>query len=115
MPTSFANGTQTAVINTEHTLASVNQVGTYVLFVDLVNMAAGDRLEIRVKKRALTGGTSRTLIKIDRDGDQNADDEAVETRPIGTYLAETDGLIFTLKQTAGTGRNFPWVVEKYAS
>lgn len=109
-----ASGTQAATINTEHTLRDVNAAGVYTLHVDTVNMAAADTLELRVYQMALTGGTRRVL-----DGfpltytNAQTGVEIKITLPVGNELTDAGALRFTLKQTAGTGRNFPWKVLKY--
>jgi hypothetical protein len=110
--TVFANGTQTATIGTEHTLASVNQAGVYRLRVDTAAMTATDMLELRVKSKVLTGGTTRGEDLGVYTGVQPTDQLIKRSETYETDLAETDGLVFTLKQTAGTGRAFPWCVTR---
>lgn len=101
-------GSQTAVISTEHTLATITAAGTYQLVVTLRNLADGDELELRVKIKIRTG-------------------EVLEEVFLGTYShAQGNNLIAispptpgvvewvaTLKQTAGTGRVFVWSVAEY--
>jgi hypothetical protein len=110
--TAFASGTQTATIGTEHTLASVNAAGVYRLRVDTVNMTITDALELRVKSKALTAGTLRGEDVVLYTGVQPTDQLVKRSETYETDLAETDGLTFTLKQTAGTGRAFPWCVTR---
>jgi hypothetical protein len=110
--TAFASGTQTATIGTEHTLASINLAGVYRLRVDTVNMTATDALELRVKSKALTGGTVRGEDIGFYTGVQPTEQLIKRSETYETELAETDGLTFTLKQTAGTGRAFPWCVTR---
>ena len=112
--TAAGSGTQTAVINTEHTLLSVNAAGVYTLHVDKNAMASGDVLELRIYRIVLTGGTARVVKVYEFSGAQLADDMQFDSRPFGNELTDTDSLKFTLKQTFGTGRNFPWKVLKYA-
>ena len=50
---SVASGTQTAVINTEHSLAQLTGVGIYVAEVDLSALDAGDTVELRLKTTVL--------------------------------------------------------------
>jgi hypothetical protein len=109
---SFASGTQTATVTTEHSLASVNVSGTFRLWVDLVNLATGDVVELRVKGKVLAGGTKRGIEVIAFAGAQPADALIAVSDAYETDLSESDGLEFTLKQTFGTGRNFPWKVRK---
>lgn len=96
------SGTQTAVISTEHTLITETEAKTLVLIVDTVNMVAGDELELRVKMKVLTGGTA-ALAYYAVFANAQAD-------PIKLSIPITApfGCVATLKQTAGTGRNFDW-------
>jgi hypothetical protein len=111
--TAHASGTQTAVIGTEHFLTSPNVAGTFTLHVDAVNMVAGDTLELRIYQMVLTAGTQRVAYKIEYIGAQPTDDLIKISVPISNELTDANALRFSLKQTAGTGRNFPWKVLKY--
>ncbi len=51
MATSESSGDQTAVVTTEHTLDTITDAGTYVLYVDTSNMVLIDELELRVKTK----------------------------------------------------------------
>ena len=108
MPTSAASGTQTAVIGTEHTLGSaITTPGDYVLKVDKAAMQSGDALELRIYDTVLSGGVSRVVYKYTAPpGAQSADDMIAVSVPIPIDV----GVTFTLKQTAGTGRSYPWKV-----
>jgi hypothetical protein len=112
--TAHASGTQTATVTTEHFLTSPNVAGTFTLHVDCVNMAAGDSVEFRIYQMVLTGGTSRVAYYARYDGAQPDDDEIKISIPISNELTDTNALRFSLKQTLGTSRNFPWKVLKYA-
>lgn len=101
-----SSGTQTAVISTEHSLAAPTSAGVRALEVDTVNMVAGDILELRIKVAALSAGTQRVLYYQRYLDAQSADDLIKISVPIPS----SQGATFTLKQTAGTGRNFPWAV-----
>lgn len=113
MPTSPANGTQTAVIGTEHQLADTAVAGVYSFHVDKNAMVAGDVLELRVYQMVLTGGTSRVVYEQTFYGAQASDDQIAISAPIGNELTDATALRFSLKQTFGTGRAFPWKVLKY--
>ncbi len=102
MPSSSANGTQTAVITTEHTLATIAVAGVYQLEIDLTNMANGDVLELRAKMKVLTGGSAIEFLI-----GQYANIQS-QKGAVSVPLASLYSLAFTLKQTAGTGRNFDW-------
>lgn len=112
--TAFASGTQSASVGTEHTLADVNVAGAFVPIVDLVNMAAGDVVELRVYQIVLTGGTRHVLYKAVRMDAQPTDDTVVSFPPVSNELTDAGSVRFTLKQTRGTGRNFPWKVIQHS-
>lgn len=115
--TAPSTGTQTATISTEHTLADVAVAGTYTLHVDANAMAAGDTLELRVYQIVLTGGTRRLVYLGTFTGAQDASTNDLApikiSVPISNELTDTGSIRFTLKQTAGTGRSYPWKVLKY--
>lgn len=112
--TAFASGTQAASIGTEHFLANVNEAGVYTFHVDTVNIAAGDALELRVYQMILTGGTARVAYFVMYSGAQSTDDLIKISVPISNELTDAQSLRFSLKQTYGTGRNYPWKVLKHA-
>ena len=112
--TAEATGTQTATVGTEHTLRDVATAGTYTLHVDKVNMVAGDVLELRAYQMVLTAGTRRVAYLARFADAQPTDDMIAISVPISNELTDAGSLRFTLKQTAGTGRQFPWKVLKYA-
>lgn len=99
-----SSGSQTAVISTEHSLAAPSTSGVYVLSVDLTNMAAGDVLEVRLKKKVLTGGTIHGGYVVTISDAVSVDDAVLISVPVpGPF-----GVTATLKQIAGTGRAFDW-------
>jgi hypothetical protein len=108
------SGTQTATVTTEHTLLDVAIAGTFTLHVDLVNLAAGDVVELRIYQIILTGGTRRVAYYDSFTDAQVADNMIAISVPISNELTDAGSLRFTLKQTLGTSRNFPWKVLKYA-
>ena len=106
MPTVEASGTQTATIGTEHTLATVTTAKTLLLIVDKNAMVGSDKLELRSKTKILSGGTTRVEDIGRYFGAQSADDKIARSIPIPS----DQEAVFTLKQTAGTGRAYPWKV-----
>ena len=106
MPTQPNNGTQTAVIDTEHTLATITTAGVYELAVDTNAMVAGDTLVLRIKDRVLTGGTNRLTYSATY---ANAQASFIKKSPPIVVLFNC---VFTLEQQDGTGRNFPWCINK---
>lgn len=112
--TAYATGTQTAVIGTEHFLSSPNEAGVYTCHIDTILMAAGDVLELRVYQIILTGGTARVAYFVGYSGIQPTDDVIKISVPISNELTDANALRFSLKQTFGTGRDYPWKVLKHA-
>lgn len=107
----FASGTQSATVTTEHFLSSPNEVGIYICYVDLVNMVAADEVEIRGYHMVITGGTSRVLYYKRFQGAQPTD-ALIYKFIIENDLTDTNAVRFSLKQTLGTSRNFVWSVIK---
>lgn len=108
MAVSVSNsGSQTATINTEHTLgAAITTAGIYQLKVDMANLAAGDVLELRMYGKVRSTDTERLMWG------------PVSYGPVppsvGIAVSPADvcavSVKFTLKQTAGTGRAYPWAI-----
>lgn len=112
-PTAVANGTKTPTVGTEATLFQTTAPGTFTFDVDTVNMQAGDVLELRVYKMVLTGGTARVAYMARFYDAQPTDDLIKITVPVSTPLSDSGALTFTLNQTTGTARAFPWSVNQY--
>lgn len=106
VPVSVINGSQTAVVSTEHTLATITEAGVYVLKADLGAMLSGDTLELRGKTKVRSGDTSREEYFLSKSGAQTQANVASDP------IVVTTEVVFTLKQTAGTARAFPWNVMK---
>jgi hypothetical protein len=71
-------------------------------------------LELRDNQMVLTGGTSRVAYYAQFTDAQPSDDLVKISVPVSNELTDTNALRFSLKQTAGTGRAFPWKVLQYA-
>ena len=99
-----AEGSQTAVISTEHTLTTITTAGTYVLVVDLANLVNGDAVELRIKTKLTSGDTSQLAYVASYQHAQSEDN--VYSIPVPAPIE----FVATLKQTAGTGRAFIWAV-----
>lgn len=102
--------TQTATIGTEHTLLTPTTAKTRVLTVNLRNMTGSDRVEIRVYNKTLSTdsiltSTNTHLVYLATFAGVISD-PVVQTVPIPVAY----GCLFSLKQTAGTGRAFDWHV-----
>lgn len=100
--TSVGSGTQTATIDTEHTLDTETTAGVYILVVDASNMANGDVVTLRLKTKYATGGTSRLAFEATYAHAQAMPNIYSPPVPVDTEI------IATLEQTDGTGRAFYW-------
>lgn len=103
---SVGDGSQTATIDTEHTLDTETTAGVYVLCVDLANLANGDTVVLRIKTKCRSGGTSRLAWLASYSHVQVCNN--VYSVPV---VADIECLA-TLEQTDGTGRAFPWSLIK---
>ncbi len=102
-----ASGTQSAAVSTEHDLVATDTTdGVFQFCVDLAAMAGGDVVELRVKEKCLSAGTQRTVWTAVYSNDVTND------LSVSPPLILMHGWAFTLKQTAGTGRSFPWSARK---
>lgn len=106
MPVYNSSGTQLCVINTEHTLGDLAGNKYYSAYIDTFNMASGDTLEIRVYVKAKAGGTSRIIYGPPSTTLTGAQVEQVQF--IAPLPCPTNQWKLTIKQTAGTGRNYDW-------
>ena len=106
----FGSGTQSATVTTEHFLSSPNVVGVFTLYVDLVNMAANDVVELRAYKMTIAAGTQRVAFFAQFAGVQPTDALIAMSVQIPNDLTDANAVRFSLKQTFGTSRNFPWAV-----
>ena len=106
MATSEASGAQAATVTTEHTLATISTDGTFVLYVDTSAMVLIDELELRVKVKVKSDGTTREFLI--------ATYAHVQGQPVKASIpvASINECVFTLKQTAGTSRTFNWEIIK---
>lgn len=97
-----ASGT-TTTDGTEQSLATPSTSQVYCFDIDTAAMAAGDILEIRVKKTVLTGGTIRTAWRA-TVGPSPLAEPIVVTPPLNCPF----GCTVTIKRVAGTDRAYPW-------
>lgn len=111
MITAHASGTQAAVIGTEHFLVNVNEEGKFTGIVDVSAMVDGDVLELRAYQMTLTTGTPRVVDLIILYGAQPTDQLIIEWgNNLKNELTDAQSLRYSLKQTLGTGRSYPWKV-----
>lgn len=111
--TVVASGTLASVVASEEQIARVQANGSYVLLIDLANMTGTDQLTLRAKQAVLSGGTRNTAYDYTpaAAGAQSDPDVLMISLPISSpYDAE-----WTLEQTAGSARNYPYDVVKVAA
>ena len=94
--------TQTAVVDTEHTLDTETDPGVYILVVDLNELTYGDTVILRIKTKNQTGSTSRLAYEATFSNAQAEMNKYSPAIPVDTEI------ICTLEQTDGTGRDFDW-------
>lgn len=99
---SVANGTQSATIDSLHTLSSQTGVGVYVLKIDTGNMVTGDTLEISIFDKVLSGGTLRLTQFVKLVDAQDVPNWRSDAIPVDVEIS------VAIKQTSGTGSSFPW-------
>lgn len=104
MPSVHSSGSQTTTVPTEHTLATITDVGVFILYVNVTPMVNDDFLTLLLKKKVLTGGTS-TVAQTGFYAHAQSD-KIAESLPIFSAFE----LIVTLNQTAGTSRTFEWEI-----
>ena len=104
MPSNKSEGSQLTVITTEHTLATVTDAGNYLLKVDLNVMALGDIVELRVKSKVRSTGTTRLM---DMGVYTNVQDSLIS---VSIPDATVEEIVVTLTQTAGSVRTFDWAL-----
>lgn len=109
MATEVASGTLAATVGSEHILWEDTAAnGTYQLVVNLSALAAGEVVELRIYRSVLSTDAAPTLYTVQ---------QFQGPPPLGGVVVSTPALTtkhlrFTLRQINGTGRSFPWAVEK---
>lgn len=97
-------GSQSATVTTEHTLATVTDAGTYVLAVDLANMAKADEVVLRIKTKLTSGDSSQLAYEAIFANVQN------EKNSYSIPVPSPIEFVASLTQTTGSSRTFIWVI-----
>lgn len=103
MATSNSNGSLTAT-GGEDNIQTITTSGSFVLTIDTNAMALGDEIVIRVKHKVRSVGTTRLYDEVVYAHNQ---DRQVK---ISIPAPSTNEVVFTLEQTAGTNRTYPWEI-----
>jgi hypothetical protein len=91
------SGTQTAVINTEHTLHTNAGAKNFVLIVNTENLLNDEILELRIKTKVISTSTADEVYVATYN---HAQGQKVKYSPPVPATGQTAGTSFTLKQTA---------------
>ncbi len=100
--------TERSLPNDSTTLTPIDSAGIFELSLDLANLAAGDSVVLRIKKKVLSSGTQRLVRDVVFVG---AQDEPVYVHPSITLRHGWD---ITLQKLAGTDRTIAWSIERIA-
>lgn len=98
------SGTQSATLDTEHTLDNDTGGKTYVLVVDTGAMVDGDVTILRIKTKVLSGGTLRLAYSATYAHAQGDPNKYSVPVPANVEIE------CSLEQTDGTGRSYPWAL-----
>ena len=114
IPVVVASGSQTATLDSLHTVLSTTTPGIYVFRVDLdaltIVSGVGEVLELTINTAILSGGTVRQAFFATAMAGTDANKVLISPEIVCPFGAD-----FILEQptTAGaTGRAFPWSVER---
>lgn len=103
--TEHASGSQTATLDTEHTLTGAESGdGILQVFIDANAMVTGDVTIIRIKEKARAADTQRVVYRATLNGVQS---EPLWASPALIVMHDWD---VSLEQTDGTGRAYPWSI-----
>ena len=110
----WAASSMTPTVGTETFVPSVSAIGVYTFHVDSGSVASGDVFELRTYQMILTGCTTFVAYMDSFQGVQPTDDRIKVSVPISNDLAEASAVRFSIKQTIGTARPFPWKVLRHS-
>lgn len=104
MPTLNTSGTLSATAS-ENTLATLTTNNTFVLVFDLLNMANGDTIIVRIKTKVLSGGTTATIYSA-----MYANDQGSVTVQQSVPVPSDQEFVATIERTTGANFNIPWKI-----
>lgn len=105
MPVTIPNsGSQTAILGTEHVLATITTEGVYQLEVDAANLVNGENLTLKIYGKVRSTDTEALIYEAHFENAQVK--QFLQSLAVPTpHHAK-----FTLEQNGGIGRAFPWGV-----
>lgn len=101
------SGSQTCVISTEHTLATITAAGVYQIALDLANLADGttpDILTCKIYGKARSSDTERLMEAYEFIG------SIARALWLSIPVVSPHHYKVTITQSQGTGRAIPWAV-----
>lgn len=100
--------TEYSLTNNSTSLAAQTNDGIYQVFIETINIAAGDSFQIRVYEKVYSSATQRVIYEEILNGAQSN----------GTWVSPSlilmHGWDVSIKKLAGTDRNFGWSVRQVA-
>ena len=95
--------TEYSLVNDSTSIAAITTDAVISIWIDAVNMAAGDEFEVALQEKVVTGGTQRRTILGSLVG--------VQAAPWMLHSVQVGmGWDVTLKKLAGTDRAFTWTI-----
>jgi len=110
-----ASGTTAQTVGgAAQTLAEIATAGTFTFHIDLNLLSFNDIIEVRILQKILSAGTLRVAYYQLFSGIQPTDNQIQISVPISNDLVEAAAsLRFTIQQTSGVARAFPYKVVSY--
>ena len=98
------SGTQTVVLNTEHTVFYTTTAGVYLYALDTKNLVGGDIVTLRLRTRLISGGTDAVSYYAMYAHTQTSALQFSIPLPVAVSVSAT------IQQTAGTARAYDYSV-----
>ena len=98
------SSTENSLTNNSTTVATVTTTAVISLWLEVVNMAAGDEYQLVLREKAVSGGTQRSITLANLIGVQGDPIYITAGYQVGV------GWDVTLKKIAGTDRAFSWTI-----
>ena len=97
-------------IGSAYTLATITAVATYVLVVDVAAMQAGDTTVVSAATKVLSGGAADSVVYQTFTGAPTGNGDQVW---YSAPFFSDQQIVFSLNQTVGSARSYPWKVIQY--
>ncbi len=107
MPFNRYEGTQSATVPSDHTLATVDVAGNYLLYLDVSNMVLEDFLEVVINIEVLEADTVK--LPVFRETYAHVQTDKVIASIPFTVATDTEANV-VINQLEGTSRNFKWAI-----